>query len=157
MGDGDEPRARRDGGEHRVLVSRGDDDTRAARVERAEQAEVLLVGRHDLVARREAEPGDDDLAAARRRVGERDLLRRRADDLREAGAHLLAQPGELLDVRHPAAALLEIAREPRLRRLDRRARQRPVRAGVEVRLALEHRELGAGLLEGHPTTASTGA
>ena len=61
----------------------------------------------------------------------------------------VAQPRELLDVRHPAAALLEIAREPRLRRLDRRARQRPVRAGVEVRLALEHGELGASGLVIH--------
>ena len=58
----------------RVLVRRGDDDARAARVERAEQAEVLLVGRDDLVVRAEPEPGDDDLAAARRRVGERDVL-----------------------------------------------------------------------------------
>ncbi len=104
---------------------------------------MLLVGRDDLVRRRQPKPGDDDLAAARRRVGERDLLGRGADDGSEALAHLVAEPGELVDVRHPAAAALEIAREPRLRRLDRRARQRPVRASVEVRGVLEDRELSA--------------
>src|SRR5262249_35547926 len=116
-----------------------------------------LVGRHDLVRRGETKAGDDDLTTARRRIRERNLLRRRIDNVGKAGAHLLAQARELLDVRHPASSLREIAREPGLRRLDRRARQRPARAGVEVRLVREYRELGAGLLEGHPTTASTGA
>ena len=36
-------------------------------------------------------------------------------------------------------------------------RHRPHRAGVQVRVALEHRKGGACLLEGHPTRTSTGA
>ena len=110
---------------------------------------MLLIGRDDLVLRREPEPGNDDLTAARRRIGERDLLGRRADDRRKPGAHLLAQPGKLVDVRHPATALLEVAREPRLRRLDRRARERAVRAGVEVCGVVEDGELRAGCVVIH--------
>jgi hypothetical protein len=44
-------------------------------VERSEQAEVLLVRRDDLVVRAQTEPGNDELTAAGRGVGERDELR----------------------------------------------------------------------------------
>ena len=40
-----------------------------------EQAEVLLPSRDDLVLRAEVEPGEDDVAAVRRRAGERHVLR----------------------------------------------------------------------------------
>ena len=44
------------------------DDARAARVQRAEQAEVLLRRRHDLVLRLQVEPREDDVAAVGRRA-----------------------------------------------------------------------------------------
>ena len=41
--------------------------------------------------------------------------------------------------------------------LDGGFREGPDRAGVEIRVAVEDRELGACLVERHSTTASTGA
>jgi len=52
--DGDEPRPRPDGREQRIRLRRADDDPRARDVQRPDQAEVLGVGRHDLVPRLEA-------------------------------------------------------------------------------------------------------
>ena len=46
-------------------------------------------------------------------------------------------------------AVLLIERQPRLRRCERRARERPERAGVQVREAFENGELGACFLERH--------
>ena len=80
-----------------------------------------------------------------------------AEDGGEAGADALPLLEDLLDVRRAAAALGQVALEPRPGCLDRGSRQRPDRAGVEVRVALEHRELRACLVERHSTTASTGA
>ena len=77
---------------------------------------------------------------------------------REAAADALSQLEQLLDVRpSPLRPCGQIALELRPRRVDGRPRQRPARARVEIRVALEHRELRAGLLERHSTTTSTGA
>ena len=62
--------------------------------ERSDQAEVLRVGRDDLVALPEAEPVQDDVAALRRRGRERDALDGHADQLRV----LLAHAGAVLEV-----------------------------------------------------------
>ena len=149
MRDGDQPRSRGHRREQRVLVGLGHHDAGAARVELAEQAEVLLVARDDLVLRAEPEPGDGDLAAACRGVGERDELRRGAEHRGEPAADPLPQLEHLLDVRLAAPALGQVALEPCPERVDGRLRERAVRAGVEVRVALEDGELGAGLLVRH--------
>ena len=54
--------------------------------ERAEQAEVLVGRRHDLVAGLEPEPAEHDRAALARRGRQRHLLGRRADQRRRAAA-----------------------------------------------------------------------
>ena len=54
--------------------------------ERAEQAEVLVGRRHDLVVRAEPEPAEHDVAAVGRARRERDLQRLGADERREARA-----------------------------------------------------------------------
>ena len=59
----------------RTTSSRCHSHPRAGDVQRAEQAEVLLVGGHDLVACFEPKPGEHDLAARRRGRGHRDLVR----------------------------------------------------------------------------------
>ena len=61
------------------------------------------------------------------------------------------------EARPAALPCVEVALEPLLHRLDRRPRQRPERARVQIREALEHREGGAGLLDVHVTRTSSGA
>ena len=53
-------------------------------MKRSEQAEVLVAGGDDLVARLQAETGEDDLTATRRGLRERDEFRGGAQDGREA-------------------------------------------------------------------------
>ena len=80
-------------------------------------------------------------------------------DLEHPGQRLsgaLPQGEHFFEVSLTAAALLEVTTVELRHRLDRRARERAVRAGVQVRVALEDRELSSGLLEGHATRASTG-
>ena len=68
----------------------------------------------------------------------------------EQPGHPLAQLADALDLvlepRLAAAPLLELLAQRRLGRLDRGARHRPVRAGVQVGDPLEDRELGSELL-----------
>ncbi len=118
---------------------------------------MLTVGRDDLVIGGQAEPGEDDVAAVRRRGRQGEGLNGDADRGGEFRPDLVAQRERPLEVGRAAAALLEV--DPLLggHRLDRRARERPVRARVQVREGLEDRELGARLVEGHSIVASTGA
>src|SRR4029077_2636440 len=133
------------------------DDARSARVELAQQAEVLLVAGHDLVALAETEPGNDDLAAPSRGVGERDEFRRGSQDGGETRTSTLSLLEDPLDVCSATAALDQVELEACFDCLDVGPRQGSDRAGVEIRVALEDGELRACLVERHSTTASTGA
>ena len=140
-------------------AGRRDADARARRVQRPEQPEVLLVRRHDLVVRAEAEPGEDDVAAVRGRRRQRDVLGRHAGSAppacRARARAALACPRV---VPGPGAALGEVDERLRDHRLGGRPGERPVRAGVEVGDALEDGERRPGFLEGHEeTVSSTGA
>ncbi len=143
--------------EHRVLVRLDDHDAGAGRVQRTRQAEVLLVGRDHLVFCGETEPREHDGAATRRRLDERDADRLDAQHVGEAATRHLAQLEHALEVLLAAAAFDEIALHLLDDRVGCRARERAVRARVEIRVALEHRKLCACLLERHPTVSSTGA
>src|SRR5262249_58454968 len=74
----------------------------------------------------------------------------------ERSAASLSQGDDPLEISLPAATTLDVAPVEIRNRLGRRSRQRPVRACVQIRVALEDRELGAGLLERHEMLASTG-
>src|SRR5205823_57127 len=76
---------------------------------------------------------------------------------RQAPPRLVAQLQDAVDVGLPAAPRLQLALRLRDERLDGRPCERPTAACIEVRVAREHRELRAGLVERHPTRASTGA
>ena len=117
----------------------------------------MLVGRRDhLVLRAEAETGEHDLAAVRGRGCQCELRRLRSDERCERPTNELAQLEGSSEVRHPAAALPQIAIELGRHRFARGLRQRPERPGVEIRDPLEHREQRARLLEGHPALHSAG-
>ena len=137
--------------EDRVLVALGQDDPNPCRVHGCGEAEMLLVCHHDLVIRAEAEAGEHGRAAARGRIGERDVQRIDVEHGCETRSRLFTKGEDPLDPFLPAPPMLEIA--PRLvdHRVGRCTRDRPVRARVEIRVALEHGELRAGFLEGHPT------
>ena len=68
----------------------------------------------------------------------------------EQRGHALAQLGDALDLvlepRLAAAPVLQLLAQRGLGRLERGARHRPVRAGVQVGHPLEDRELGSELL-----------
>jgi hypothetical protein len=124
--------------------------------QRSEQSEMLDVGGHDLVLAGEAETGEHDVARVRGRADERDVLR---SDLEHCGQRLsgaLAQGDCLFEVRIPAATPFEVAAVELRHSIDGRARERAVRARVQVRIALEDGELGSGFLERQATLASTG-
>ena len=61
----EQPRPRRHRSADRLRVGRHDDDSRAGRGQRTEEAEVLVGRRHDLVVRAEPEPAEHDVAALR--------------------------------------------------------------------------------------------
>jgi hypothetical protein len=126
-------------------------------VQRTEQTEVLLARRHDLVVRAEVEPREDDVAAVRRRAGERHLRRVDADERGEPAAQLVAEAEHPREVRRTEPAALAVRAQLGVHRVERRPRQRAERAGVEVGVPLEHGEERPRLLEGHPTVTSTGA
>ena len=85
--DGDQSRPRPDRGQDRLGLRRHDDDARTRRVQRPDQAEVLRVGRDDLVPRLEAEAREHDVAAVRGRARQRHQRGLDADELRDAGAN----------------------------------------------------------------------
>ena len=101
----EQPRPGRDGGADRIRLGRDDDDPRAGRRERAEQAEVLVGRRHDLVVRAEPEPAEDDVAAVGRARRQRDLERLGADEVPRCAPHLLPQLHHACEVRPAAAAV----------------------------------------------------
>ena len=110
--DGEQPRPRADLGEQAVdrlvagrVLEPGDADARRRGDEGTKQAEVLGLGGDDLVLGGETQAGKNDVAARRRRVGERELLGRHADLGGEALANARPQCEHPLEVRHPDAAL----------------------------------------------------
>ena len=118
---------------------------------------MLLVARDDLVVRPSPSPAT---AIWQPRVVESASATSSAEVPSTAAIPLadsLPQLDHLLDVRLAAPALRQVALEPCPKRVDGRLRERAVRAGVEVGVALEDGELGAGLLVSHSTIASTGA
>ena len=118
----------------------------------------MLVGRrHHLVLGPEVEAGDDDVAAVRRRAGQRDLVRVDADEGREPLTQPVAQPEHVLEVRLPEPTVGGGGPQLVLHRVDRRPCQRPERPRIQVRDPLERREERSRLLDRHPTRASTGA
>ena len=133
----------------RLRPHRGHPHGRLRGVERAQQPEVLGVGRDDLVLGPQAQPGQDDVAAVRRGRGQREVLGRHADRRGQTGAHPLPQLEHRVDVRQSAAPQLEVGELLGRHRLDRRAGQRAHRAGVQVRDLVEDGELRAGFLEVH--------
>ena len=146
--DRDQPRAVRDRLENPVLG--GSDDSRARRVERADQAEVLDVGRHDLVVRAELEPGEHDVAAVRRRPRQGDLRRLDAKERRELCPHLVSHAERPREVRLSPTPLCDVDELLGDHRLRCDPRERAVRACVQVRVLLEDGEGCADLLEaGH--------
>ena len=146
--DRDQPRPVRDRLENPVLGR--SDDSRARRVEGPDQAEVLAVARHDLVLRSEIEPGEHDVAAVRRRPRQRDLRRLDAEQRRELGPHLVSHAERPREVRLSPTPLRNVDEFLGDHRLSGDARERAVRARVQVRVLLEDREGGADLLEtGH--------
>ena len=146
--DRDQPRSVGDRFEDPVL-GRGD-DSRTRRVERPDQAEVLDIARHDLVVRSEIEPGEHDVAAVRRRPRQRDLGRLDAEQRRELGPHLVSHAERPREVRLSPTPLRNVDEFLGDHRLSGDARERAVRARVQVRVLLEDREGSADLLEaGH--------
>ena len=138
------------------LLHLRDAHRRARREDRAREAEVLRVGRDDLVVGPQAEPGEHDVAAVRRRVRERHVLRRRGEKLRDEPAKRRARRLHLLDVLLAAAAELDVVAELLRDDFRRRPRERAERSRVEVRDALEDRKQRARFVERHATTRSTG-
>ena len=132
-------------------------DPRAARVYRPRQAEVLLAGDDDLVFRPDAEAGEHDVAAVRRRARERDVLGIDPHELGESCAHVGPDLQQAVEVRLPDAAVLEVCPQLLCHRVGCRAGKRPERARVQVRDVLEHGEERTGLRRRHPTVTSTGA
>ena len=130
------------------------DDRRGARAERAEEPEVLVGRRHDLVARLEVEAADDDRAALGGGARERHLRRIGVDEARERLTGLVPQRDRLLEVRQAASAVLGVVLDRLHERVRDGARERPERARVEVGDPLEHGEERAGLLEGHDVSVS---
>ena len=139
------------------IADRHDPKRGAGRDEPAEEAGVLRVRRHHLVARPDAQAAQDDVAAFRRRGRERDLFRLRAQEACKLAPQRLALLQRALEVRTARAALLQLEALDGLHRLDRRPRQRAERARVQVRIALQHRQAAADGYEVDAITASTGA
>ena len=89
MGERDEPRPRRDRSDDPLGIGLDDDDACAGRVQRPDEPEVLVGRRDHLVAGREIEPGEHDVAAVGRRRRQRDVRGIAADECRDVGAELL--------------------------------------------------------------------
>ena len=111
--------------------------------EAAEEPRMLGVRGHDLVARSDLQPVEDDVAALRRRRREGDGVRRRLQEPGERRAQLVAAREHRLEVLLTRSPLVEISGQGGLHRLHGPARQRAVRAGVEIREALENGKAGA--------------
>ena len=138
--------------EARQLVEGRDREPHAARVasggERPEYARVLLVARHDLVARVQVEGGEHRVDPVGRRAGESDLAGLGVQEPRHSSAQLLAARHHLLHEGVAGATLLQLQPKRPLRGLERPARHRPVGPGIQVGQPLEHGELGAKALHG---------
>ena len=117
----------------------------------------MLVGRgHDLVARMQAEAGEDDVAPGRGTRCEPDLLRVGGDERREARARRLPQVHHAREVRQAAAAGCDVALELGAHGVVGRAGDRPEGACVQVGDPIQDGELGPRVGERHPTIRSTG-
>ena len=148
--DGDEPRAGRHCRDDPLRIRLDDDDPRSGRVERADEPEVLVRRRDDLVLGPELETCEHDVAAVGGRCRQRHRVGRDTDERRDLGAEGLALLDEARELRDRAAPLVQAVLLGRTHRLDRPASERPDAAGLQVGVALEHRELSARFLERSP-------
>jgi hypothetical protein len=153
----EQPRPWRHRRHERLRLGVRDDDAGAARVDRPEQAEVLLPRRHDLVLRAEVEPREDDVAPVRRRARQRDEIGRRAHERPERRAGLLAEREHPLEELLPEPAVLELVVELRLHCVRGGPGDRAEGPGVQIREPVEHREERACFGGCHETVTSTGA
>ena len=147
--EGEQTCPRRDRRLDRFRVRRDDHRPRSGCVQRADQPEVLVRGRDHLVAGAETQPREDDVAAVRRGRGQRDLVRLRADEVGKLGAQLGSKGEDALDVLDPHPALAQVPPLLGAHRLGRPASKRPRASRLQIGDLLEHRKLGACLLEGH--------
>src|SRR6266508_121088 len=164
MGEGDQTRAVRDRGVQRVQdlcgrqVADLDDPERGARGgQAAEEARVLGVRRHHLVAGADSEACEHDVAAPRRRACERDVLRRGVQEAGELPPELLTPFEQALEVLLARPPLEEIAFEDAGHRLRCPPWQRTIGSRVQIGEPLENGELGPNRAQLHAITASTGA
>ena len=104
---------------------------------------MLRIGRHDLVARPDAEAAQYDVASLSRRAGESDPVRMRTQQTREFGAEHLALVQDSLKVASARSALLQFEALHRLHGRYGRAGERTKGAGVQVGAAPEHRQSAA--------------
>ena len=120
---------------------------------------MLGVRRDHLVVGPEPQAGDDDVHSLRRRLRQRDVLRRHADLRGEQAADARAGSEHLVEVGAPAAAAFELPGAQAAIASTVDARERAERAGVQVRVALEHGETRARFLpvDAHGISSSTGA
>ena len=149
MRDGDQSRPLGDGVDDPLRIRLDDHDLRTRHVERPEESEVLVGRGDDLVVRLQVESGEHDVAPVGGRSCDRHLVDVDADERGELGAQLLASLEQTRELRDRAAPLLETAPLRSLHRVDRPARERPDAPGLQVGIAVEYRELGASLFEGH--------
>ncbi len=122
---------------HRDAVSH----LRAA--QRNQHAGMLLVAGDDLIARGEREPREHGVDPVRGRVRERNLRGSGTHRRRVAGPRPLGQPYHLVEVRLADAAVGEIKVDTCTHGVLSRLRHGALGTGIQVRVALEHRELFA--------------
>ena len=117
----------------------------AGLVERNDPRAVLDRGGDHSIARREREPGEHDADADTRARGDRDLVRLRAEDLREQLAEALLALSGRVHHREGGGAVGQLEVEHRFHRLGHSARRRGGEARVQVGVLLERRDVGAEL------------
>ena len=147
--DGNQSRPGSDGGDDPLRIRLDDHDGRSRHVQRPEEPEVLVGRGDDLVVGLQAEAGEDDVAPVGGRSRDRHLVDVDPDELGELGAQLLARLEQSHELGEGAAPFLETALLRGLHRVDRPACERPDAPGLQIGIAIEHRELGACLLERH--------
>ena len=147
--DRDQARARGDRRCDVLRIRLHDHDPRTRGVQRAEQPEVLVGRRDQLVFGAEPETCKHDVAAVRRRRRQRDVLGAHPHERRKLGPQLLAHLEETHEPRVAPTPFADADLVLLAHRVDRRASERADAPRLEVGVALEHRELRACLLVRH--------
>src|SRR5256885_16838951 len=98
---------------------------------------MLRIRRHDLVARPEAEPGEDDVATIRRRPGQGDVVRARPDQLGDLRSDAAPDRKHVVEPGPARTAALLVEARPPPHPAERAARQGAARACIQT---AEHAE-----------------